>query len=103
MCFISGFNVDFLVVYVPLGEIKLIVQCLYVCLDKELNSINNVMVQILRLCMPENTLPLTNGRSIVSFELPKTIVRSTSSDDVGSDEVEKDSDEGLCIQTGLAI
>lgn len=60
---------------------------------KELNSINGVIVQILRLCMPENTLPLTNKHSTLSFELPKCIVQSTSGDDNGSDEVEKDSDE----------
>jgi hypothetical protein len=63
-------------------------------IDKELNSINGVIVQILRLCMPENTLPLTNKHSTLSFELPKCIVQSTSGDDNGSDEVEKDSDEG---------
>lgn len=61
-------------------------------IDKELNSINSVIVQILRLCMPENTLPVTN--LLVSFELPKNIVHSTSGDDNGSEEVEKDSDEG---------
>ncbi len=45
--------------------------------------------------MPENILPITNKHSIVSFELPKTIVHeSTSGDDNGSDGVEKDSDEG---------
>ena len=63
-------------------------------IDKELNSINSVIVQILRLCMPENTLPLTNKHSTLSFELPKCIVQSTSGDDNGSDELEKDSDEG---------
>jgi hypothetical protein len=44
--------------------------------------------------MPENTLPLTNKHSTLSFELPKCIVQSTSGDDNGSDELEKDSDEG---------
>ena len=44
--------------------------------------------------MPENTLPV--GNLLVSFELPKSIVPSTSDDDNGSDEIEKDSDEGMC-------
>ena len=49
--------------------------------------------------MPENTLPLTNKHSTLSFELPKCIVQSTSGDDNGSDELEKDSDEGQCTYT----
>ena len=69
-------------------------QCFFSAVDKELNSINSVIVQILRLCMPENTLPVTD--LLVSFELPKIIVQSTSGDDNGSEEVEKDSDEGMC-------
>ncbi|XP_028418309.1 cytosolic carboxypeptidase 1-like isoform X2 [Dendronephthya gigantea] len=60
---------------------------------KEMDGINSVIVQILRLCMPENTLPLTSNRTMITFELPKIIGESASGDDNGSEEVEKDSEE----------
>ena len=68
---------------------------LFAVLDKELDSINSVIVQILRLCIPSNSLPVTNQHSRVTFQLPKIILPSTSGDDNRSDGVENDSDEGI--------
>ena len=61
---------------------------------KELDGINNVIVQILRLAMPDSTIPLTNPQSREIFPLPKTIGQGNSGNDKGYQGSEKDSDEG---------
>lgn len=60
---------------------------------KELDGINNVIVQILRLGMPDSTIPSTNPQARVIFQLPKTIAQVDSGSDKGYERSQKDSDE----------
>ena len=58
-----------------------------------MDALNNVVVQILRLCMPNTTIPVTNVNSRHVFHLPN-MTMPASGTEKDDEEDEKDSDEG---------
>ncbi|XP_046861355.1 cytosolic carboxypeptidase 1-like [Xenia sp. Carnegie-2017] len=63
--------------------------------EKKEFGLNSVIVQILRLCMPDNNLPLTDKNLVVRFDLPTKDDRPISADDQDpvSDSTDNGSDE----------